>query len=320
MNNFIQFCVELWIGSIAICILLFALNQSGWFSYSGRNDIDNQYKHWSSNPNFEEAQVLFCGNSQVRLLNDSILEESLGKNVFSLSCMGCRFEDHLEALRSKIDDNPPELIIIESHSLYGPVYNETRSRKVLKYLPTSLINFLSVRSEWDRVKYLVRDVIRERNLLEVSPSLLAEAILRPRETVWKNGFRKSHFRSITAAELEKYEHDWQPFPDTPIKQNVLDNLSGFLKECALQDVKVVLCESPYFHKHCVTQTLRHSGIEKLASEHEVPFFDLNEVDSLVTNHLYFQGTSFINQHTTALGANKVSELLSRWLSDLEWEN
>ena len=89
--------------------------------------------------------------------------------------MGCRFEDHLEALRSKIDDNPPELIIIESHSLYGPVYNETRSRKVLKYLPTSLINFLSVRSEWDRVKYLVRDVIRERSLLEVSPRLVGRS-------------------------------------------------------------------------------------------------------------------------------------------------
>jgi hypothetical protein len=66
--------------------------------------------------------------------------------------------------------------------------------------------------------------------------------------------------------------------------------------------------------------LRHSGIEKLASDYEVPFFDLNEVDSLVTNHLYFQGTSFINQHTTALGANKVSELLGRWLSDPERAN
>jgi hypothetical protein len=313
MNDFIRFCVQVIAGSISICALLLSLNHSGWFRYQERNSLNNIYRDWSSNPKFEQAQLVFCGNSQVHYLNDSILRESLEKNVFALSCQGCRFQDHLEALRRKIDNNPPEIIIIETHSLFRDLIRKSH----LNHLPTSLMNFLSIESTWERVKYFVRDVIRERSLLEVKPGLLVEAIFRPREREWKNGFKKSQLLQITAAELERYEHNWQPFPDTPVEQCVLDDLRGFLEECALQEVEVVLYESPFFHKHCVPQTLRRRGIQKVAFECNVPFFDLNEMDSLITNHRYFQGTSRVNQHLTDIGAIRVAEVLVRRLSGFE---
>jgi hypothetical protein len=100
MNDFIRFCVEVFIGSISICALLLALNHSGWFTYHKRNDIDNLYKEWSSNPKFEQAQLVFCGNSHVSLLNDSVLEESLERMCSHCHVGGVDFKiiwKHLEA-------------------------------------------------------------------------------------------------------------------------------------------------------------------------------------------------------------------------------
>lgn len=310
MNDFIRFCMEVFIGSISICALLLALNHSGWFTY--HDDVDNLYSEWSSNPKFEQAQLVFCGNSQVQLLNDSIFEESLEKKVFSLSCGGCRFQDHLEALRSKIDNGRPELIIIESHSLYSEL--GIYGRESRNYLPTSLMNFFSIESEWEKIKYFVRDVIRKRSVLETKPDWLAEAILRPREREWKNGFRKSHHRPIGAAELERYDHDWQPFSDRPIEQSVLDDLKIFLAECKAEEIAVMIYESPMYYRHFASQDMRRRGIEQVAAEYNVRFSDLNKMDGLVKNPFYFQATHSDNQHLTTSGADAVSNILVEEIS------
>ncbi len=312
MNDFIRFCVEVCIGACSICILVIALNHSGWYTYHERNDMDNLYREWSSNPKFEQAQLVFCGNSHVHLLNDSILQESFEKKVFSLSCRGCRFQDHLEALRSKIDNVRPELIIIESHALFSEL--GMNGRVTRNYLPTSLMNFFSIESEWEKIKYFVRDVIRERSVLETKPGWLAEAILRPREREWKNGFRKSHYPPIGAVELERYDHDWQPFSDRPIEQSALDDLKVFLGECKAEGIAVMIYESPMYYRHFAPQDVRRRGIEQVAAEYNVRFSDLNKMDCLVKNPLYFQATHTDNQHLTVSGADAVSNVLVEKIS------
>ena len=307
MNDFIRFCVEVCIGACSICILVIALNHSGWFTYSERNHANGQFLYWWSNPNFEQAQVLFCGNSQVYVLNDSILEKVLEEPVFSLSCSSCDLEDLLNPLRSRIKKNQPKLIVLETHSLYKKI----REKGVVKTrLPTTWANFFDVRSEWDQIKYLARDVIRNRSQIEVGPGWLAEAILRP-QMQWKNGFRKSRFKPITGVELETYKNDWVPFPDSPIEQEVLIALQAFLMECNRQEIEVILYESPWFHAQCSPQKMRYRGIEQVAFESQVPFINMNKDNSLVENPLYFEATFENNQHLTELGANAVSQALSK---------
>jgi hypothetical protein len=216
----------------------------------------------------------------------------------------------LEALRSKIANVRPELIIIESHSLFS----EWRGKGPIEDLPISLMTLVSIKSEWEKIKYFVQDVIRERSVLETDPGRFAEAVLRPREREWKNGFRKSHYRPIGAAELERYDRDWQPFSDRPIENSVLNELKIFLVECKAEEIEVMIYESPMYYRHFASQDMRRRGIERVAAECNVRFSDLNEMDGLVKNPLYFQATFDDNQHLTVAGADAVSNVLVEEIS------
>ncbi len=306
MKHFFRFCTEILIGLLCICTLLLALEQSGWFENANRKKGDFQIRHVEENAHFINAEVVFVGNSQTYLLNDSLLESALRASVFTVSRPDAAFNDFRSILDWTDKESSPKIVVLETHVFR----KDFRGDEFQMKFPKSFKNFLSLESEWNQFKYFARDVLQYHSVLESGPGWIAEAILRPKEVEWGNGFRRSKYQPIDNAFMENYERTWTPFPDNPIESDILDEVKRFVLECKESGIEVMLYESPWYQKHCMPQINRRSSIEKMAAQCQVLFVDLNQEESLVRDPCFFQATVLENQHLTQEGADTVTVVLA----------
>ena len=306
MKHFFRFCTEILIGLLCICTLLLALEQSGWFEYAYRNEVNFQIRHIEENPHFKNAEVVFVGNSQTYFLNDSLLESALHTSVFTVSHPDAALNDFRSILDWTDKESSPKIVVLETHSFESSSMNDEDRMK----FPKSFKNFLSLESEWNQFKYFARDVLQYHSVLESGPDWITEAILRPKEVEWGNGFKRSDCQPIDNAFMENYERNWTPFPDNPIESDVLDEVERFVLECKESGIEVMLYESPWYQKHCMPQINRRSSIEKMAAQCQVLFVDLNQEESLVRDPCFFEATVKNNQHLTQEGADTVTIILA----------
>ena len=306
MKHFFRFCTEILIGLLCICTLLLALEQSGWFEYAYRNEVNFQIRHIEENPHFKNAEVVFVGNSQTYFLNDSLLESALHTSVFTVSHPAATFSEIKSIIDWRDKKSSPKIVVLETHSFGSSSMNDEQRMK----FPKSFKNFLSLESEWNQFKYFARDVLQYHSVLESGPGWITEAILRPKEVEWGNGFRRSDYQPIDNAFMENYERNWTPFPDNPIESDVLDEVKRFVLECKESGIEVMLYRSPWYQKHCMPQINRRSSIEKMAAQCQVLFVDLNQEESLVRDPCFFEATKNNNQHLTQEGADTVTVVLA----------
>ena len=306
MKHFFRFCTEILIGLLCICTLLLALEQSGWFEYAYRNEVNFQIRHIEENPHFKNAEVVFVGNSQTYFLNDSLLESALHTSVFTVSHPNATFSEIKSIIDWRDKKSSPKIVVLETHSFKSSGMNDEQRMK----FPKSFKNFLSLESEWNQFKYFARDVLQYHSVLESGPDWITEAILRPKEVEWGNGFKRSDCQPIDNAFMENYERNWTPFPDNPIESDVLDEVKRFVLECKESGIEVMLYESPWYQKHCMPQINRRSSIEKMAAQCQVLFVDLNQEESLVRDPCFFEATKIDNQHLTQEGADTVTVVLA----------
>ena len=304
MKHFFRFCTEILVGLLCICTLLLALEQSGWFGYPNRQHEDCQ--DFEENAHFINAEGVFVGNSQTYLLNDSLLESALRASVFTVSRAGAALNDFRSILDWTDKESSPKIVVLETHSFKSSGMNDEQRMK----FPKSFKNFLSLESEWNQFKYFARDVLQYHSVLESGPGWITEAILRPKEVEWGNGFKRSDYQPIDNAFMENYERNWTPFPDNPIESDVLDEVKRFVLECKESGIEVMLYRSPWYQKHCMPQINRRSSIEKMAAQCQVLFVDLNQEESLVRDPCFFEATKNNNQHLTQEGADTVTVVLA----------
>ena len=304
MKHFFRFCTEILIGLLSICTLLIALEQFGWFGYPNRQR--EIFQDFEKNVHFKNAEVVFVGNSQTYFLNDSLLESAMGTNLFMLARPDASFIDFTSILDWTDKESSPKIVVLETHSFKSSSMNDEDRMK----FPKSFKNFLSLESEWNQFKYFARDVFQYHSVLESGPGWIAEAILRPKEVEWGNGFRRSNYQPIDKAFMENYERNWTPYPDDPVESDVLDEVKRFVLECKESGIEVMLYESPWYQKHCMPQINRRSSIEKMAAQCQVLFVDLNQEESLVRDPCFFEATKIDNQHLTQEGADTVTVVLA----------
>ena len=304
MKHFFRFCTEILIGLLSICTLLIALEQLGWFGYKNRRL--EVLQDFEENVHFKNAEVVFVGNSQTYLLNDSILESVLGARVFALARRGASFNDLRSILDWTVKELSPKIVVLETHSFNSSSWKDEHRMR----LPKSFGNFLLLESKWNQLKYFARDVFQFHSVLESGPRSLVEAILHPKEIEWGNGFIRSSYGPINKVEMENYERNWIPYPDNPVESHILDEVKRFVLECKESGIEVMLYESPWYQKHCMPQINRRSSIEKMAAQCQILFVDLNQEESLVRDPCFFEATKIDNQHLTQEGADTVTVVLA----------
>ena len=113
----------------------------------------------------------------------------------------------------------------------------------------------------------------------------------------------------------RYNDDWVPYPDQIPGEDILGNVAEFIELCQSSGIDVILYESPWYEKHCASQTKRNSVIQALADEKKVPWVNFNLDSALISEPVFFQSTSKNNQHLSKAGAEAVSIKLASVIQD-----
>lgn len=227
-NDFRKFCLEVALGVILILVIIGMANASGWFRYHERNAVPAQLWAELSQSEASANKVFYLGNSHTKVLNPKVLDSVSQKKTYCLGYPAANLQSLYWLLYNALDYSSPEYVVLETHTLFSWYANTNnveafwrrgRENKFSFYntFPHHLDYMPWTPKKIESVHHLLKhnlqqlpvafggSSVRNHDLFEVNPFVMAQAILKPEEPTKKyGGFVKSHYVPISDSLLLHY--------------------------------------------------------------------------------------------------------------------